>query len=118
MKKICSLKFVMIGFFIGLGALLMSLTLYFRVNPVEGSVVDERVMGSLFHYVLLATTMPAWIAGALIAGAVWPLAVVLMYIIQAVLYAMLGWIFFLACRTVTNLLQRRFTYEDFKNRLS
>ena len=64
----------MIGFFIGLGALLLSLTLYFRVNPVEGSVVDERVVGSFFHYVLLVTTMPAWIAGALIAGAVWPLA--------------------------------------------
>ena len=52
------------------GVILLFLTLWLGVNPIEGSVVDRRIAGTPFHWILFVATMPAWIAGTLIAAAV------------------------------------------------
>ncbi len=45
------------------GFSLMVLTLYFDVNPIEGSVVAHEIAGTWLHVLLFVTCMPAWIAG-------------------------------------------------------
>ena len=71
------------------GIVLMTLTLFFNVNPAEGSVVNDAVRETPLHYVLLATTMPAWIAGVFL-GCAGILSYPLMFIMQIVLYAIIG----------------------------
>lgn len=87
LQKIIYDPYVLVSAAIGL--LLMALTVYFRVNPVEGSVVHESIRGTAVHYLLLMTTMPAYIAGMLVGNAAW-ISYVLMFTVQAVLYACLG----------------------------
>ncbi len=41
-----------------IGVVLLSLTLYFGVNPVEATVVHPLIRGTWFHMLLLVTTMP------------------------------------------------------------
>lgn len=86
-RKIMRDPYVVLLVFISV--VLMALTLYFRVNPAEESVVDEAVRGKPFHYVLLVTTMPAWIAGVFLGGAT-VLSYPLMFIIQIIIYTGLG----------------------------
>jgi hypothetical protein len=49
----------------GTGMVLMLLTVVWRVNPVEGSVMPDFLTGSVFGqavlFVLLVTCMPVWI---------------------------------------------------------
>ena len=85
-KIVCDLYVIVL---VLMSVVLMALTLYFRVNPVEGSVVDEAICGKPFHYVLLITTMPAWIAGVFLGG-VSILSYPLMFIIQIAIYTGLG----------------------------
>jgi hypothetical protein len=93
--------------FVIIGAILMSFTLYFRINPVESSVVDSRICGSVFHWILFITSMPAWILGLLLS---WILGLLLSslasptvpdhrilfpacaYVVQIAIYAGLGWL--------------------------
>jgi hypothetical protein len=87
-----------LGFAVG-GLLLMALTLIFRVNPVELSVVDPRICGTPLHWLLFFSSMPAWLLGLLASSAVspsqpdhrlWlPLCACL---IQVLIYFGLGWI--------------------------
>ena len=84
------------------GIVLMALTLLFRVNPVEGSVVHNAVRGTMFHYVLLVTTMPAWIAGIFLSRAgISPYPV--MFIFQIILYVIIG----LVLRWIAHKISRR-----------
>lgn len=80
--------------FVVIGAALLYLTIMYRVNPVEGSVVEPSVRGTALHYVLLFTTMPAWIAGFLLSGMLLgcteKLAIVLMFLFQVLFYYFLG----------------------------
>ena len=71
------------------GVILLTLTLFFRVNPVEGSVVNESILGTFFHYILLFTTMPAWIAGIFI-GFATCLSFPLMFLFQIIIFTFLG----------------------------
>ena len=71
------------------GIVLMALTLYYRVNPVEGSVVNEAVRGTWLHYVLMITTMPAYIAGLVLASFL-KVFVPAVFIVQIILYTGLG----------------------------
>ena len=71
------------------GVILLTLTLLFRVNPVEGSVVNEAISGTFFVYILLFTTMPAWIAGIFIGFATF-MSVPLMFLFQVTIYTFLG----------------------------
>jgi hypothetical protein len=93
--------------FVIIGAILMSFTLYFRINPVESSVVDPRICGSVFHWILFITSMPAWILGLLLS---WIFGLLLSslvsptmpgyrilfhacaYVAQIAIYAGLGWL--------------------------
>ena len=45
--------------FMIIGVVLLGLTLYFGVNPADGSVVDPLVRGTWIHIFLFVTTMPA-----------------------------------------------------------
>ena len=49
----------------GIGMVLMLLTVVWRVNPVEGSVVPDFLTGNVFGqallFMLLVTCMPVWI---------------------------------------------------------
>ena len=74
------------------GIILLILTLLFRVNPVEGSVVNESIRGTPFHMFLFFTTMPAYMAG-LFAGAGTFLTFPLMFLFQIILFALLGSLF-------------------------
>lgn len=71
------------------GAILLMFTLLFRVNPAECSVVNEAICGTFFHYILLFTTMPAWIAGVIV-GLGTPLSYPLMFLFQAIIFTLLG----------------------------
>ncbi|MHC4385976.1 MAG: hypothetical protein ACYTEU_10845 [Planctomycetota bacterium] len=101
LQKIICDPYVIVSILIGI--VLMSLTLYFRVNPAEGSVVDKAILGTLFHMVLLLTTMPAWIAGTTVAAlTLWVLSYPMMFLFQVILYTGLG----LVLRKIHNLIYR------------
>jgi len=72
--------------FMTIGIVLLTLTLIFRVNPAEGGVVNEAIVGTLFHKILLLTTMPAWIAGAICGGGNIFSVYSLMYFFQIIIY--------------------------------
>jgi hypothetical protein len=80
--------------FVIVGVVLLILTLMFRVNPVEGSVVNPAIFGTALHWILLYTTMPAWIAGVTLcntaSGDNYEFAVVLMFLIQVLFYYFMG----------------------------
>jgi hypothetical protein len=90
--------------FVIVGAALLILTLKYRVNPVEGSVVDPAVRGGALHWILLFTTMPAWIAGATLGltvfGDVAAIEIAFMFLIQTALYYFLGKIVSLAVAVI------------------
>ena len=71
------------------GSILLVLTLKFRVNPVEVTVVDDAIAGTNFHLFLLVTTMPAWIAG-LVLGLGSFLSFPLMFVFQIIIFGLLG----------------------------
>ena len=87
-----------------LGIVLMSLTIAWRVNPIEGSVMPmflkQTSWGWALFIVLLVTTMPAWIAGVLLAVVIplvnpsnhsgWVVACCLMLIFQGLLFFGIG----------------------------
>jgi hypothetical protein len=81
-------------FFALFGVALLILTLEYRINPVEGSVVDPAIRGTSLHWILLVTTMPAWIAGVALtlnaSGDNFAVAVVSMFLFQVLLYHFLG----------------------------
>ena len=74
MKKVLRFLFgsVTVDIFMLIGVVLLGLTLYFGVNPVEATVVHPLVRGTWFHMLLLVTTMPAlvvlFLAGDMIVG--------------------------------------------------
>ena len=80
------------------GVVLMALTIAFRVNPVEGSVVSDclrTAWGRPLHLLLLVTTMPAWIAAIVVTfgGDLltdWHLPYIVMLILQALLFFGIG----------------------------
>jgi len=94
--------------FMTISIVLLTLTLIFRVNPAEGSVVNKAIVGTLFHKILLFTTMPAWIAGVTCGGDTIFLACLLMYFFQIIIYGFIEkglkglfcmWLYF--CRRVS-----------------
>ena len=87
LRKIVCDPYVGVSVFVGV--VLMALTLYYRVNPVEGSVVNEAVRGTWFHYVLMVTTMPAYITGLVLAPFL-KVFVPAVFIVQIILYTCLG----------------------------
>lgn len=94
-KKMIPARYVITSALVGV--ILLSLTLFFRVNPAEGSVVDENIIGTPFHYFLYFTTMPAWIAGIFIGRSTF-LSFPLMFLIQIIIFSFLGFLFYLALR--------------------
>ncbi len=72
-----------------IGVILLILTLIFRVNPVECSVVNEAIVGTPFHLFLLWTTMPAWIAGIVI-GFTTFISFPLMFLFQIIIFTFIG----------------------------
>ena len=90
MKKVLRFLFGSIAADIGMfiGVVLLILTLYFGVNPVEATVVHPLIRGTWFHMLLLITTMPAllvlFIAGDMIAG------FALMFFVQICVFWVLG----------------------------
>jgi hypothetical protein len=69
MKKILIFLFrsVPSNIFMIIGLLLLCLTLYFGVNPADGSAVNPLVRGTWFSIFLFITTIPALVV-LLIAG--------------------------------------------------
>jgi uncharacterized membrane protein len=92
--------------FVIVGVVLLILTLKFRVNPIEGSVVNPAIRGTVLHWILLYTTMPAWIAGVSlsdkISGNNYEFAAVLMFLIQVLLFYFLGKIMSLVFAIIRN----------------
>lgn len=90
MKKVLLFLFgsVTADIFMLIGVVLLSLTLYFGVNPVEATVVHPFIRGTWFHMLLLVTTMPALVvlmfAGDSIVG------LVLMFFVQLCVFSTLG----------------------------
>ncbi len=96
------------------GTLLMILTIVWRINPVEGSVVPGYLTGNpaglAVVWILFVTCMPAWITGVLLAHAVpmvnpynrsgWIVACCLMCIVQFMLYLGLGYVCSLILRKI------------------
>ena len=94
-----------------IGVILLTLTLIFRVNPVEGAVVSEAVRGTLFHNLLLYTTMPAWIAGMVVGFSTF-LAYPLMFLFQIALFSISGLIFRLIIKGICRTFQLTKDTED------
>ena len=91
--------------FVIIGNILLALTLLYRVNPAEGSIVDEAIIGTTFHLVLLITTMPAWIAGAVV-GMTTFISYPLMFVSQTILYWFLGKLVQLLCKIIISPLKK------------
>ena len=72
-----------------IGVILLVLTLVFGVNPFEGSVVNDAIRGTAFHWILFVTTMPAFIAGCIV-GMGTVLAYPLVFVFQIILCWFLG----------------------------
>lgn len=86
-----------LGFFFGsvtanilmlIGIVLLSLTLYFGVNPVEATVVHPLIRGTWFHMFLLVTTMPALVVLMFAGDSI--LGLVLMFFVQLCVFLALG----------------------------
>jgi hypothetical protein len=73
-----------------IGLVFMLFTLYFDINPVEGSVVPEYIQGTFFHIFLFITSMPAWIAALMVSGVLHVSFPVTACIIQILFYGILG----------------------------
>ena len=90
MKKVLQFLFdsITVDIFMFMGVVLLGLTLYFGVNPVEATVVDPLIRGTWLHMLLLITTMPAllvlFIAGDMIAG------FALVFFVQICVFGVLG----------------------------
>ena len=94
-----------------LGIVLMSLTIAWRVNPIEGSVMPmflkQTSWGWALFIVLLVTTLPAWIAGVIVTfgGDLlpdWHLPYVMMLIIQGLLFFGIGKLISICRRKIRN----------------
>jgi hypothetical protein len=80
------------------GVLLMTLTLVWRINPVEGSVVPDFLtgtpLGRVVVAILLGTCMPVWILsvwiGTLLKIIPFPVMCGLMILLQALAYGLAG----------------------------
>ena len=83
-----------------IGVVLMVIALHFNINPVEGSVVPQRLQETGLHVFLFVTCIPAWILGYIIGYLVNILVPVsfpiMVCITQFFLYGVLGKI----CRRV------------------
>jgi hypothetical protein len=73
-----------------IGLVFMLFTLYFDINPVEGSVVPKYIQGTGFHIFLFVTSMPAWIVGLMVSGVLPVPFPVMACIIQILFYGILG----------------------------
>jgi hypothetical protein len=83
------------------GIVLMILTIIWRINPAEGSIVPHFLTGnSLGHaviYTLLVTCMPVWFLAVLVItrlpiseNAQWTIACGMMIILQGLVYFLIG----------------------------
>ena len=72
------------------GLVLMLFTLYFDINPVEGSVVPEYIQGTAIHIFLFFTCMPAWIAGLIVSSVIPVPFPVMACVSQILFYGLLG----------------------------
>jgi len=108
LKKLTQMLFadVIAIVFVIIGVILLSLTLVFRVNPVEGSVVNDAIVGTTFHWFLLITTMPAWIAG-IIVGMTTFLSFPFMFVFQIIIFWSMAKIVRLSYKTIKRLLSKR-----------
>ncbi|GEM_PF-1962924 len=85
-----SLKDPVVWVTVCIGLLLMALTLYLDINPVEGSVVPREIAGTWIHILLFVLCMPAWIAGLFLSMIV-PLPFQVMACLsQILLYFLIG----------------------------
>ena len=73
-----------------IGLVFMLLTLYFKINPAEGSVVPDYIRGTVFHIFLFVTSMPAWIAGLMVSSVLPVPFPVMACLMQILLYGILG----------------------------
>ena len=73
-----------------IGLVFMLFTLYFDINPVEGSVVPEYIRGTVFHIFLFIACMPAWIVGLMVSSILPVPFAVMVCIIQILFYGILG----------------------------
>jgi hypothetical protein len=89
----------------GIGMVLMLLTVVWRVNPVEGSVMPDFLTGNAFGqavmFVLLVTCMPVWVVAVVSVAALswvfglpesvgWILGNGAAIFLQGIVYYMLG----------------------------
>jgi hypothetical protein len=85
-----SVKDPIVWITVGIGLALMVLTLYWDINPVDGSVVPSGIAGTWIHYLLFVLCMPAWIGGLFLSMIV-PLPFqVMVYLCQILLYFLIG----------------------------
>ena len=82
-----------------MGVVLLGLTLYFGVNPADGSAVNPLVRGTWIHIFLFVATMPALMV-LLIAGD-GVVGYALMFFIQTCVFWTLGKIWALLLSTIT-----------------
>lgn len=91
---------LVVGFTV-VGVILMILTIVWRINPVEGSVVPDflkaNAIGSIVVGCLLVTCMPVWILSFWMASILpipdsikYPLTFGLMILLQALAYGLVG----------------------------
>jgi len=73
-----------------IGLVFMLLTLYFDINPVEGSVVPDYIRGTVIHIFLFIASMPAWIVGLMVSDVLPIPFPVMACIIQILLYGIFG----------------------------
>lgn len=73
-----------------IGLIFMLLTLHFDINPVEASVVSERIRGTGIHVFLFITSMPAWILGLMVSSFLPVPFAIAACIMQILLYGLLG----------------------------
>jgi hypothetical protein len=74
--------------FMIIGVVLLGLTLYFGVNPADGSVVNALVRGTWIHIFLFVTTIPALVVMLVAGDGI--VAFSLMFLIQTCVFWTLG----------------------------
>ena len=73
-----------------IGLIFMLFTLHFDINPVEASVIPERIRGTGIHIFLFITSMPAWIVGLMVSSLIPVPFAITACIMQIILYGILG----------------------------
>jgi len=90
-----------------IGIVSLAMALHFRINPVEGSVVDKRIVDTPVDLFLGIAAIPAWCFGVFMSPDDGSWCFFFMYIGQIILFGIIGLIIDAIVRSIERYIPQR-----------